>query len=376
MKKLVLRLFPAVCMLVGVLVFLSLSATAANGDIVGDLYSTDIMAYVNGKPIVSYNIGGRTAIVLEDLKGVSWSGNNPGYGYGFDCWYHEETRTFTARAGGYGGVYGDPKVERGVGGGAVVGHIYETDIQAIFNEHYVPSYNIGGKTAICIEDVGTVTENSPNAAYGYSDYMCKFEWNDEERVIRLDTWQGQDPKDVPLHKLEFTLTDDVLTATFDQLNHYNNSGLYLNVSDAFLQDTYRIRPFYMDGEEVGTLWVNFSGTIKMNTDLDKIYEHTKDLCEVLSYDEAVDYITTDFTVIDRRDLESASVFLAEKDGDKYLFYALKKGGLILEWKSMGDYYDTIEIREDEEGMYLYVYPFAGPHGATGMRQSIDPERYE
>ena len=52
-----------------ILVFLflnSVSAVSAAETVVGNIYSTDILAYVNGKQIDSYNIGGKTAIFVDD----------------------------------------------------------------------------------------------------------------------------------------------------------------------------------------------------------------------------------------------------------------------------------------------------------------------
>ena len=40
---------------------------AANGDVVGHIYSTDIRAFINGVEVESYNIGGKTAVVIEDI---------------------------------------------------------------------------------------------------------------------------------------------------------------------------------------------------------------------------------------------------------------------------------------------------------------------
>ena len=40
---------------------------AANGDIVGKIYSTDIKACINGVWVESHNIGGKTVVVAEDI---------------------------------------------------------------------------------------------------------------------------------------------------------------------------------------------------------------------------------------------------------------------------------------------------------------------
>ena len=64
-------------------VFLSLSSTsyAANGDVAGYIYSTDIVAYIDGMAIPSYNIGGKTVVIAEELVN-----------YGFNVIWNNETR--------------------------------------------------------------------------------------------------------------------------------------------------------------------------------------------------------------------------------------------------------------------------------------------
>ena len=55
--------------ILSVIVILPTSSTvlAANGDVAGYIYSTDILAYINGVEVESYNIGGKTAVVIEDI---------------------------------------------------------------------------------------------------------------------------------------------------------------------------------------------------------------------------------------------------------------------------------------------------------------------
>ncbi|HPW42096.1 MAG TPA: hypothetical protein PLW98_11330, partial [Bacillota bacterium] len=38
------------------------------GDVIGKIYYTDIKTYIDGKPIESVNIGGRTMISAEELQ--------------------------------------------------------------------------------------------------------------------------------------------------------------------------------------------------------------------------------------------------------------------------------------------------------------------
>ena len=50
-----------------IFLLLSVTAFAANGDVAGHIYSTDICAYINGVEVPSCNIGGKTAVVIEDI---------------------------------------------------------------------------------------------------------------------------------------------------------------------------------------------------------------------------------------------------------------------------------------------------------------------
>ena len=173
MKKL---LFGAV---LAVLVSAAPAAYAAVGDVAGEIYSTDILAVVNGEPMASYNIGGRTAVIAEELD----TG-----GYGFRHSYNDAERTLYIESGSNTNV-GDVSVERGKVG-EVVGNIYETDIKVICNGHEVPGYNIGGKTAVVIEDLGTPDGTSANEQYGYTKYLCNFTWDNDTRTVTLDSFRG------------------------------------------------------------------------------------------------------------------------------------------------------------------------------------------
>ena len=73
------RLF--LCAFFAVAAFLGISASAANGDIAGTIYSTDILTQLDGRDIPSYNIDGRTMIALEDLEQ-----------YGFNVKYDDSIR--------------------------------------------------------------------------------------------------------------------------------------------------------------------------------------------------------------------------------------------------------------------------------------------
>lgn len=131
---------------------------------------TDIVAYINGVPVRSYNVSGTTVIVAEDLA----------Y-HGFDVVYNNDTRTLFVNAIDsvqHERVYALsfdptllPKVEKVMPMGAAEGgRIYETDIKVYVgnDKNCVTSYNIGGETVIPVDALsmfGTV------------------EWFSEQRVI-------------------------------------------------------------------------------------------------------------------------------------------------------------------------------------------------
>ena len=71
------------------------SAFSANvGDKTGDVLSTDIVTYIEGVKVPSFNIAGRTAIVVENLNAM---------GLPFEVWYDDTTRTLSISEG-KGGV--------------------------------------------------------------------------------------------------------------------------------------------------------------------------------------------------------------------------------------------------------------------------------
>ena len=161
----------------------SAAAYAANGDVAGDIYSTDILAVVNGFPMESYNIGTKTAVIAEDLSEKY---------YGFRHEYVDSDRTLYVWS--WGRVSPDIFVTNAVTRGRpgeIVGNFYETDIKVVFNGYEVAGYNIGGKMAVCIEDLGTLDEN---AWFGYSKYLCIFTYDNDSRIVTLNSAASFSPE--------------------------------------------------------------------------------------------------------------------------------------------------------------------------------------
>lgn len=164
------------------------SASAQVGDAVGSIYTTDIVAYVDDMPIKSYNIGGKTAIVIEELRE---------YGFYVD-WRPDERRLVVKTeykpqtSPAYTHVTDTP--------GKPVGSIYETDIAVTINGIEIPSFNLGGITAVAIEDIVDLPEgrysydqnSHMNMSKPYADTGMYYIWNGSARTINLNTLRPGD----------------------------------------------------------------------------------------------------------------------------------------------------------------------------------------
>jgi len=171
MKKLIP--FFALVLLLTALVFSSEAVDVK----VADVYSTSILATVDGHPIPSYNIGGFTCVCLEDLQ----------Y-YGFDVIWDPVNGIISATSSDKPADYSVfANVERGVPG-TVIGAVYQSAIQAEVNGKYIASYNIGGYTCVCIETLGDMAYSN-NAEYGLSQYYMSADWDPENGIIALNTFR-------------------------------------------------------------------------------------------------------------------------------------------------------------------------------------------
>ena len=138
---------------------------ASNGDIAGTIYSTDIKACINGVWVDSYNIGGRTAVVVEDITS--------------QYMYSDALRTL---------IIDDLSPENLVTGGksysqkpgVPVGKIYETDIKTYFRGKQLTSYSLNGKMAVVIEELGA------DSNVNFSEIGGRYTWNAENRTISLE----------------------------------------------------------------------------------------------------------------------------------------------------------------------------------------------
>jgi hypothetical protein len=135
------------------------------GERVGEVVSTDIAAYVNGKLVHSMNIAGETAIAAEDLRES-----------GFEVSWSPRARTLRIEPK-VGGIQAtkEPKLWKDPDGFPIGTHLKDvlyTDIQAYYGDTLLRSFNIDGRTAIILNDLdafGTVV------------------WSESERTIRFQS---------------------------------------------------------------------------------------------------------------------------------------------------------------------------------------------
>lgn len=135
------------------------------GDRVGEVVSTDIAAYVNGKLVPSMNITGETAIAAEDLREL-----------GFDVAWSPRARTLRIEpkaAEAQASVEFAPrKVPDGLPIGTHLKDVLYTDIQAYYGDTPLRSFNIDGRTAIVLNDL---------------DAFGTIAWSEAERTIRFQS---------------------------------------------------------------------------------------------------------------------------------------------------------------------------------------------
>ncbi|MBR6646741.1 MAG: hypothetical protein IKL09_04415 [Clostridia bacterium] len=155
MKNTVKKIIALTCVLVMMIPFITVNVSAARiGDVVGYAQPTDIIATINGYQLESYNVDGSTYICVEDLA----------Y-YGFNVTYNNQDRSLEAyRNYHVSEIY--PHIESpgfwSIGNNNSRKNILYTDISTYLGGNYTPSYNLGGRTIICFDDLDIFGEVSYN----------------------------------------------------------------------------------------------------------------------------------------------------------------------------------------------------------------------
>lgn len=192
------------------------------GDIAGYIYSTDIVAYIDGMEIPSYNIGGQTAVIAEDLTA-----------YGFSVVWYEQRRVLHIDSVGMPEKLPEYKPEKAKNIGKKVGNIYESDITVYLNGAETQSFNIGGKTAIIIENIGSL--DYKKAPYynvgtgidykdiGYNMRFMRADWDSEKREIYLFRLKKGDKINTKFGEMTVDFTQYSANTPCEDCVYYKNS---------------------------------------------------------------------------------------------------------------------------------------------------------
>lgn len=131
------------------------------GNPMGWVLYTDIVAYIDGYPIRSYNIEGNTYIVVEDLME-----------YGFSVTWDPSAGRLVigARNGKVTSSY-RPTANTHKPGEPAMEYLY-TDITTWIGSTQVTGYNIGGYTCICMDDLAKF-------------YAKEYVWNPSDKSLRM-----------------------------------------------------------------------------------------------------------------------------------------------------------------------------------------------
>lgn len=353
-----------------------------NAKVAGHIYSTDILTFVNGIPIDGYNIDGRTVIIAEDLDG-----------YGFGVEYNDETRTLKINSNFNKGFRNIAPIERGMCG-RILGDIYETDIKVYYNGIIVTGYNIGGRTAVCLEDLGDLTD-SPNKDFGYSQYLGKAIWNAEERTISYESYIRNEEDILGISRVYHRFKDNVIYTFSD--DYYMRSEFSAEEKDGYTgkytyskgtgASRYLIKPLYFDNhgtlERVGLCVQNpnsnYDDAIMYIEEPSKVKEMIKTFkSPKKTHDEALTYFEGICTDVSKIENDNYSVLKGIHPEEGLIFvYINKSGGYVVD-TFISAYADRKVEFQFEKNTERYgsnaitntVTPFAGPHGATSMSYTI------
>ena len=138
---------------------LSFHASAA---IVGSGYATDIKAFIDYMMVPSYNIDGYTAVIVRDLEP-----------FGFTVNWDESTKTVTFYRDFAKPLAPTVPLHESRPVGTKVFDVYSTDIRTFYRDKEIPSYNIGGKTAVRLRDLAMVGEATFDENTKSADVFCR-----------------------------------------------------------------------------------------------------------------------------------------------------------------------------------------------------------
>ncbi len=202
---------------------------ARPGDIAGEIYATDIKAYINGIEVPSYCINGKTVIIPEDVTHCTW--NEAERSLQITSFY-----PYLIKGGTNSSVLPI---------GKKIGNIYETDIKTYLLGREIKAYALNGKVAVAIEDIGYDNEFSP--------YGGKYIWNADTRTISLEFIYSNSTL------LRDMLVDRNLCMTVTETGEIAfapEMGFGTVTSEFYNEQTLQLFPITYNGETVGYSYVS------------------------------------------------------------------------------------------------------------------------
>lgn len=183
-----------------------ITASAYNlkiGDIIGKVFYTDIVTVIDGKEIPSVNIGGRTAIIVEDLSD-----------YGYDVTWSNETRTLDVKS--------KEKSDYGSTGKTITGMVMlpqgkvapkgglEVEIFSIFSLDYVPEGQSGYPGLSTSTTKVVIYEGNNFATYsvGYSENYSPSQVQVNAEYNQKNYSKSVDVEDINKSKVDVILDVD------------------------------------------------------------------------------------------------------------------------------------------------------------------------
>lgn len=382
MKKIFYALF-----IVTIITLLTVPCFAETG-VAGHIYSTDILTFVNGRPIDGYNIDGKTVIIAEDLEG-----------YGFGVEYNDETRTLKVQSYFNDGYKNIAPIKRGRCG-TILGDIYRTDIKVYYNGIIVTGYNIGGRTAICLEDLGDLTD-SPNGEFGYSQYLGRAIWDGEERTISYESYVRNEEDILGLSRVYHRFKDNVIYTFSDdyyikseflaeQSGEYTGKYTYSRGTGA---SRYLLKPLYFDNhgtlERVGLCVQNPNSTYDDAIMYIENPAWVKDMAKTFkaqnkTHDEAVSYFEGICKDTEKIANDKYTVIKGIHPAEGLIFvYIRKSGGYVVDTFAAAYADRTVEFsfegnieKYGPNAITHTISPFAGPHGANTMSYTTKLDDYD
>lgn len=240
------KVISAALVMVMLVSMMCIGVNAAYGK-AGDYYYTDIKTYVRDQMINSYNIGGKTVIIAEDLRN-----------YGFNVVWDGTNRTLTI-ADANGAITPNATAQATGPIGAVAGSYYHTDIVTYFNSVAIESYNLGGVTVIVATDL---------RQFGYN-----VEWDGANRKVYINPQDGSEITNVtldPNQTYHGTMSLVTQAPSFNGVSMVTSHDCYIET--ALDKKIYIPFKAFADCLGITYTWDSATSTLKVTVPEDKVIE--------------------------------------------------------------------------------------------------------